>query len=62
MSSWNRYRSFEQFEREELWSNEAIFGSQPRLDTGDLRERRGPAGGVAEDDEDDEEVTEIDCD
>ena len=50
MDPWNNYRSFEDFEREELWSMDHIFGALHELDEEEesrkgqrLSEDRSPA-------------------
>lgn len=44
MSIWNRYRTFEDFERNELWNSEIVAGALQALD-----------GEWLDDDEDDDE-------
>ncbi len=56
MSSWNKYRTYEDFEREELWSSDLLYSTLSGLDDAPRGDPERP--GAA----DDEGLDELDFD
>ena len=55
MSTWNRYRSFEDFENAELWSSEIVDGALQVLDGWEKGDGAVNFEGDLDDDDDDDD-------